>query len=106
MCPSSLSAGSSLHQEVFPGLRPVSVQGGEDGAHVWSRGHHGVQERPSHLGLQGPLQREATLRTPVQRDLRGLQEEEQPRRQMHGRGEFVSNILLLTKLNNASTVAS
>ena len=106
MCPSSLSAGSSLHQEVFPGLRPVSVQGGEDGAHVWSRGHHGVQERPSHLGLPGPLQREATLRTPVQRDLRGLQEEEQPRRQMHGRGEFVSNILLLTKLNNASTVAS
>ena len=69
----------------------MSVQGGEDGAHVWSRGHHGVQERPPYLGLPGPLQREAILWTPVQWELRGLPEEEQPRRQLHGKGDFVRN---------------
>ena len=68
----------------------MSVQGGEDGAHVWSRGHHGVQERPPHLGLQGALQWEATLWTPVQWELRGLPEEEQPCRQMQGRSESKS----------------
>ena len=73
----------------------MSVQGGEDGAHVWSHGHHGVQERPPHLEVPGALRREATLWPPVQRELRGLSHEQKPQCRLH-RGGVSFNLFILS----------
>ena len=77
-----------VSQEVPRALRAVPTPRGEDGAHVRSPSNHGVPQGTAHVELLQALRGHATMRTPMQRQVRAVQEQERARQGMSAEGKW------------------